>query len=89
MWIYILLISIIIILGLLISKKHKKSYCIIIGIFLLFLIGCRDKTMGIIDTEYIYLPTYNKISNTPIEDINEFFKRYSFSLYYKAFYNDL
>ena len=75
MEIYILLVISIIILGMFLSKKQKKIYCIIIGMLLLVLSGCRNPSMGIIDTEYIYIPTYYKIRNIPFESINDEFSK--------------
>ena len=86
MGIYILLLMIIIIFGVFFAKKQKKFYCIIIGLILLLLAGCRDKSMGIVDTEMIYIPTYNKIKHISFTEIDDvFFKDILFHYTTKAF----
>lgn len=75
MEVYILLISIIILLGCFVAKKQKRIYCIIIGLLLLLLIGCRNQTMGIYDTERIYIPTYNKIKKIDIFELQNYYNK--------------
>lgn len=74
MIVYVILVLVIIIGAVFIkSDTSKRNYCIIIGIMLLILIGCRHISMGISDTENIYIPTYERILETNFRDINKVF----------------
>ena len=88
MEIYIFVIFLIL-TGMLLRYKQKKIYCIYVGIILLLLIGLRDKSMGIVDTQYIYIPTFNKILNTPFFEINNFFSKDIVFIYITKIYTYL
>lgn len=87
MIIYVILVLVIIIGAVFIkSDTSKRNYCIIIGIMLLILIGCRHISMGISDTENIYIPTYERILETNFRDINKvFYKDLLFHYFTKIF----
>lgn len=73
MAIYIGLILLILILPKL--KINKKMYCILIGFAMLGLVSARDISMGMSDTEFIYLPIFNKLAQSSIVESYRYIER--------------
>ncbi|MBO5397370.1 MAG: EpsG family protein [Clostridia bacterium] len=73
MIIYILLVLLILLLPKL--KISKKIYCIIIGISITLIVGFRDISMGMNDTQLIYLPIFTKLSSLSILESCNYIKK--------------
>lgn len=67
MIIYIILVAVILVLPM-IKKVDKKRYCIIVGILMTAVVGFRSIHMGMGDTENIYIPLFNRLSNMSLQE---------------------
>lgn len=68
MIIYIISIAIILTCGY-IFRNNKKWLCIISGVILWSLLAFRSISMGLYDTEYVYLPNFNMLFDMNLKDI--------------------
>lgn len=55
-----------------VTKKDSKKFCIITGIFLWLLLALRNISMGLNDTENVYLPYFEMLRNMSIIDIFQY-----------------
>lgn len=66
MTIWILQFSFIIIVEILYVCKYinKKTFCIVVGMALIIVSGLRDISIGLNDTEFVYIPSFHLVANT-------------------------
>lgn len=71
MTIYLILVAYILIGQLLLSEKiiSKKFYCISVCIFMVLITGLRDPSVGMWDTQTVYLPSFKVIQEHTIPQI--------------------
>lgn len=79
MIIYILLVIIILIGGIINSKvkkiNYRLTYCTVIGIVMLLIIGLRNINLGILDTRGIYIPAFRNIINLDFQSVIELYNK--------------
>lgn len=78
MWPYIALTCSITVLPFCFNEKktrgvqpHKRITCVISFLFLLLVMGLRNESMGMYDTQYVYHPIFNRILVTNIADLSQ------------------
>ncbi len=70
MAVYILLALVILILPR--FKINKKTYCIIVGVLMTLVVGCRSINMGMGDTRYVYVSIFDQIRNMNLTETFNF-----------------